>query len=762
MKVFSSRNIGFVVLFFILLVLIIGFNKIKTKSHKKRIREFSRITLHTKEPVEVLWNKFLVPRISAKTNKDLFYTVGVVQMHLRRTQLEFLRKVAKGEVSEMIGLKGHDIDHFIRSINFRGIATREYPNLSSETKQVLKYMAHGMNDYISQKKSRPLDMILLGISNEDWTPEDLATIHKFISLDINWMMFSKLVEFIDRPYFKKLWDSFFNPDLVNEILKSTTDVSKNFNPVPETNFLQWMGQSFTKAGSNAFAVGGRRTRSGSAILSNDPHLGIMIPNIWLFVVLESPTYKSMGYIMPSFPVPVVGRNHHIAWGGTNMWGLSTFLSEVSPNELAKAYTRKEILLTRFGRAKEVEIREVEGQPIITDSKLFSYVKPLTFFWVGSQSSDEVLAFLKLNQAKTWPQFREAFRTYSTSGQNFIYADKKGNIGKVAAIKQLQVEKGLSFPLTERPNSSWQYKTSEELPWFYNPVEFYLVSANDRWQVRDGQQELSVFQSPDDRVLRMQALLSQNDRVDFNYVKKLHLDVFSPSAFELKSTFISALQDLKAFKDHQSYLALKSWDGNYDIESKGALVFEVMLASLSEEFLTQKVKNLERYDLAQAHLQKLLTRSTSWRKTLIGFVKTEEFFKHQTPWQEALDKAKEQLEKYNSWGEFHQLTLAHPLSRLPLLDRFYFYKGPYPGGNETLLKAAHNMDTDKAPVTFGAQARWMTDLASLDANYFVLLGGQDGWLRSKNTNDQTALWLKGQYIHVPFNKEAFLKSEAVDF
>ncbi len=767
----------------------------KDISLEHRRAQFQNTRLNTQHPVDVVWNSYGVPRVTTQTDADLFYTVGVLQMHLRRSQLEFLRMISQGRVSEMLGGSTKNIDYFLRALNFPKIAQRNWEHLSEETKNTLEQMARGMNDYVEQNPQRAIDLKLSGIAPSPWTASDLATIHKFISIDVNWIMFAQVLNFAERPYYQKLWDSWRGEDsfiqlllqdlsnaavapskllgsdavrglsnsLGSDAVNSSQSLDfKNKTQVTQSGvdqdrlLLQTLTEAYTRSGSNAFAVGKSKT-GDSAILSNDPHLGIMIPNMWLFMVLESPSFKTMGFMMPTFPLPAVGRNSHIAWGGTNMWGISSHLSEVSEDDLKTATHREEHIKVRWGRDQKVTLREVKGLPIVTDVPLFFYSKPLSLYWVGMEDSDEVLSFLKINRAANWKEFEQAFVTYAASGQNFVYADKKGNVGRLSAFRQLQLEQEFKIPLPE-PIKHKTFKNVTSLPQVYNPSSGFVVSANEALK-HQGLLPISLFHAPNDRVSRMTQMLSQTPKVNLSQVRDVQLDTFSQSATDLKEVLLKVLQDQEeAVLLHPVYKALKGWDGHYEQESQGALVFEVLSARLMEAYWDKIKKHLQDSPEAEKGFYQFYTRSTRWREDLgKALVQDQEFVKDQA-WLTHLNVAQVRLHEYQNWGNFHPLTLAHPMSRVPLIGKkFKFYEGPYSGGNETLMKSAHPLSATKAPVSYGAQARWMTDLSSEDENYFIFLGGQDGWLSSPNTNDQTPLWLRGEYLQIPFDKEAFLRS-----
>jgi penicillin amidase len=112
-----------------------------------------------------------------------------------------------------------------------------------------------------------------------------------------------------------------------------------------------------------------------------------------------------------------------------------------------------------------------------------------------------------------------------------------------------------------------------------------------------------------------------------------------------------------------------------------------------------------------------------------------------------------LERYGTWGGVHRIRLQHILGGIPLLGRRYRLPVfPADGGNNTVHKTGHSVSTGRHTVSFGSCARHISDLADLDDNRFVLLGGQDGWLGSANFADQVPLWRAGKYVTVPLRPE----------
>jgi penicillin G amidase len=118
----------------------------------------------------------------------------------------------------------------------------------------------------------------------------------------------------------------------------------------------------------------------------------------------------------------------------------------------------------------------------------------------------------------------------------------------------------------------------------------------------------------------------------------------------------------------------------------------------------------------------------------------------------LDEVVEGWRRWRDWGGVHRYRPGHHFAALPLLGRrFRSDAFPAPGGDDTLHKTGHGFVTGPHFVRFGACARHVSDMGDLDANFFVLLGGQDGWVGSVNFYDQVPLWKQGAYIAVPLTE-----------
>jgi penicillin amidase len=285
--------------------------------------------------------------------------------------------------------------------------------------------------------------------------------------------------------------------------------------------------------------------------------------------------------------------------------------------------------------------------------------------------------------------------------------------------------------------------SEDLPVSFNPPNGVLASANNRGAEADI--PIGYFFSPDDRVVRLTSSLEANGAVGVADMAALQQDTFQASSVVLRDVLLGEIVRLEDRLDltpaaRRTVDSLRDWDGYYRVDSHGALAFEVFLFHVVNTLVEPAQQSAydaagRPFSLIEADIR--ATSDARLADTLAG----------------ALEKVGDTLEVGQTWGDVHRLEIAHPLGALPVLgQRYVFDNLPVAGSSQTLMKTAHEMTDEKHNTQFGSNARHISDLSDPDENYFVLLGGQDGWMRSSTFMDQIELWREGEFIRVPLRLE----------
>ena len=238
------------------------------------------------------------------------------------------------------------------------------------------------------------------------------------------------------------------------------------------------------------------------------------------------------------------------------------------------------------------------------------------------------------------------------------------------------------------------------------------------------------------------------------VAALQRDTHMASAVALRDLFVARLDSagLGAPADPAAAEALRrmrGWDGHYRRESIGAAAYEQFRYGFLSRF----------YALAFGEADAPAFAASGRVGALLGEhieAAAEEAVRGAL--EAGLEAAAAGLDAFENWGAMHRLRLAHPLAAAPVIgDRYRFAEHGVGGSSETLMKTAHEASAGRHTVNYGANARHISDMTDPDANWFVLLGGQDGWLGSSTLIDQWPLWRDGDYVRMPLTLEAVRES-----
>jgi len=710
-----------------------------------RVAMIPRSSLPLCAPVTVHFDQHQIPFIVAEHDRDAAFALGLVHAHLRLAQMEVFRRIALGRTAEMLGPLAIPLDETLRTIDLARAAPLIEAALPTQTRTWMEAFVSGVNLYVNLCQKLPLEFQVLGLRAEAWTMRDLIAIGRLAGSDINWLVGSALLKYRRRADWSKTWARL-----------TSADGNWHPNAGPLAGILQQCGRT----GSNCLAIGALRTERKGAILAGDPHVGLLLPNTWLIAGLQSPSFHVVGLMMPGLPVFVMGRSDRIAWGGTYLRAASSDFVDVSGLPRSAIRLRRERAKVRWWGSVDMTISETEWGPVVSDCPFFKGERDASFAlrWIGHDLSDEFSALLGAARARDFDSFRAAFRSYAVSGQTILYADVDGNIGRITAarlpVRDTTPPPDLLCSPTEAARVWSRTVNAEVLPAEFTEKAGYIVSANER---RDSKVTIGYFFSPRDRAQRMAELLDDGAPIDLERVFGMQRDVQVRSSVALRDLVLDKLRETNIAaslsQDARTALeAISDWDGNYGEPSQGALAFEVCRAALVTKLCGPELTGNEWTAYASiAAIQDLVMENVAHasaaqlEETLAG----------------AIETAGQALLTYGNWGAAHRIHLSHPFGLLPIVGRFFRYADlPVGGSSESLMKTAHGPVRGRHNVLFGSNARHVFDLSDADQNYFVLLGGQDGWIGSTTFLDQLALWRSGRYVRVPLRREAVKRNAAV--
>lgn len=711
--------------------------KRRRRSIADRLAVLPTRDLPLRDGIEIRWNDRHVPYIEARGQRDLAVGTGVVHAHLRLFQMEMMRRLAWGRLSEIFGPLALELDRSLRIVGFtRSVADIER-RMSTETRVWLEGFRDGVNAVIASAPEHPEEFGALGIEPGVWTLADLVAIGRLAASDFSWKVLRRLLPHSRRADWPDAWEK-----LLAENGPATPSFSGRAGDAPfERAFA-----CFNRGGSNSLAVAAERSATGGALIASDPHLGIMLPNSWLIAGLRVPGFHAVGLMIPGIPVIAIGRNADIAWGGTSLHAASSDLFDVSDLAGDEITSREETIAVRWGRDERVTVRETAYGPIVSDAPMLGLPpdRPIAMRWIGHDPNDEIGAMLGVARATDWESFRDALEGFAAPAQTMVYADRHGRVGQAVAAHLPRRPAAPPEDIVQRRAFAdhWQsIATGHDFPSTFAPDKGFVASANNRPPA--SAIPAGFFFSPNDRVRRIAALIEDAGTVSPEALKALQRDVEMPSAAALRDRMVSLMNPAAAALPIVT--ALTEWNGRHDACSPGALAYELMIYHFLHHLHADS--DIDLY-LASWDVLALLRRDLdALPRSRLGPAATE-----------AAKAAQTDFARHGTWGAIHRLRLEHPFARVPVIGhRYKFTDDPVAGGNETLMKTAHGVSRDVHRVNLGAIARHVSDLADPDANDFCLLGGQDGWIGSETFDDQYPLWRDGRYIRVPLSAAAVAMS-----
>jgi penicillin amidase len=706
----------------------------------ERLAVLPRSAPGIERPVTIRWNEHLIPWIEAETDDDLAFALGLVHGHLRAGQILTLRNLARGRIAESAGPLATDIDHALRILDLGRAAPEIELRWPEETRRFVLRFLDGLNHAIATGP-RPPEAGLFALKREPITVSDMLALSRLAGADPTWFQLIGLLAERGRPGYAEAWQ---------RLREAGAGSAVPDGLAPAQARLAQLLADQTRSGSNSVAVGPGRSASGAAMIANDPHLALALPNPWIIVGVRSPSHHAVGMMIAGLPVIGLGRNEHVAWGGTNLRSAASDVFDITSLPEASLTTREETIRQRGWFTAHRQVRESPLGPVLSDAAILG-TRPgerLALRWVGHEPTDEITALLRASRARSATEFRDHLAGFGVSPQNMLYVDRAGTIGRMVATA-LPARTG--FPAADpvldatRPEqvAPWQrLLTGRDLPRLENPPEGFLASANENpatWATNAP--PIGVSFSDDDRVARLRAILAARPRLSVEDLVALQHDTLSPKAALLAEGLLRRLDALPGGAPQAAMLArLRGWNGSYAADNEGAVVFELLLGQLAPAIAAARggVARSDWASLTTFLLRDLDALPPERREAIL---------------RDAAGAAAPLAARYRRWDEILRLRAFYAPGLAPVVGRL-FTLGRYPSGGsrETPMKAGHGFVKGPVDVVFGAQARHVSDMADVDANWFSLWGGQDGWLGSAAFLSQIPLWQRSEAVRLPLRPE----------
>lgn len=765
-------------------------------------------TIHSNKiisDIEIYRDSFAIPYIIAESDEDVAFALGYLHAQERLFIMDLIRRAGEGRLAEILGEKALPLDKMFRSVGIKRSILENYDKYDPNVMKILEAYSNGVNQYIQENSGKySVEFDVLGYQPEKWKPLHSLIVIRMMGWELNlsWWVDFTYAELIEK----------FSKEKLLEILPDINE--KNLQKIPQSKvanaltkefiqrniaFRNLMGWSGSQVGSNNWAVNSSKSVFGKPIIANDPHLAFSAPGKWYAVVINSKKWKAAGVTLPGVPGIVIGKNENISWALTNLMNddADYYYEKLDSSQQNYFLDGKWQPLTiikdtiKIKNQKDFvyEIKQTHRGPIISEIHPFSFIynesgkkyNAMSMKWLGNMFSDEMLAFLKINKAKNFNEFREALNYFALPGQNFVFADIDGNIGYVMGAKIPIRSQSASTIISDGTNSANDWKgivSKDEMEVIFNPSENFFATANNNL-FPNFKYHISNLWEPSSRIDRINFLLRQKEKHSVKDFQNYQMDQTSEYAKQVVPYIIEAFKDVK-IKDKnlaESIELLENWDYEMSPYNQVTTIYQVFLKYLLRNiYLDEMEEDLFNKFLFIANvpyrsLLKVLQSDSDW----FDDINTNQVENKNSIIRKSLSDALTYLEKnYGKelsswqWGRIHKVTFKHPFSgSFNLLDRFINI-GPFEiGGDGTTIfnteypfaKSIEEFSAfrhDEFENVLGPSMRFIFDFAKPDEFYLILTTGQSGNLFSDHYYDMSQKWLEGKLLIIKTD-EASIRS-----
>lgn len=746
-----------------------------------------------------------VPHIRADSLQDLVEAQGYVMAQDRLWQMDLLRRVARGQLSEILGPATLAVDKEFRTFQFGRAAERDLGLMDAESRAVMEAYARGVNRFIEQHANQlPLEFTLLKYKPQPWQAADTLAISGYMyhTLTNTWqeeLDRGKVEQRVGPDRAKDLFsveasmDRFVigDPNVPNDgsqgahvntgdedddddemepdtVLKASSvendagfpDLTSALAVSVQDSLANMNREIRHGLGSNNWVVNGQHTVSGKPLLANDTHLELSLPPIWYQIHLTAPGWNVKGFTLPGAPMVVIGHNDHIAWGFTNNGAdvqdlyIETF-NPGAPDEYkvrgswTKAQTFDEVIHVKGHADEHLSVVVTRHGPIVHREADKGYA----LRWTATEPGGLGNTYNWLGKVKNWEEFRNVMKRAWGPAQNTVYADVRGNIGYLMAARVPIRKKGhgeIPFPGDTDDHEWTGYIPFEQLPQALNPESGFIVTANARVVGPSYKPYLTDHWEEPYRTARIYDLLVDKGGLKPEDMLKVQADTYSYPHVFLADQLVTVAKTTQAKDQRARQLieALKDWNGHAEPDSPVVSFLEEVrraaLAIILEPYLGKEV-GLYSWRRT-AFLQRILTeRPGKWLPA--------DYKNYDELLVAAADRAVTKLEELShksqvgdwAWKNFDSLDMLHPLGRSGLLKDLLSITDKPQAGSSFSPRAATKHH--------GPAMRFVADVGDWDDSIMLIPGGQSGQPGSAHYSDQFRYWYEGRPIMQPFTDVA---------
>ena len=743
------------------------------------------------EKVTIYFDEIGVPHINAENQNDAYTALGYVHAQDRLWQMEMIRRIAAGRLSEIFGEKLIKTDKLFSGLGIEEASERTIKNLDKKSPQYKLAIAYleGVNQYIEEGKT-PIEFTLVGVEKEKYTLKDVYNV-------FGYMAFSFAVAHKTDPLLtevkEKLGDAYFK-ELIGAEFENLTIIKNEKKAVLTGSFAKAMHDLYDILpispfiGSNSWVIGADKTKNGKVIFANDPHIGFSQPSVWYQAHIKTPDHEIYGFHLALVPFPLIGHNKDYAYGLTMFENddVDFYVEEENPeNKLqyksGNGFVDYKLIEKRIkikGRKDSVYTIKVSKHGPIMNGIVdhLDDTRPIAMQWIYTKLDNQILDVgYEISHAKNLSEFKEGASKLHAPGLNMMYGDAKNNIAWFASGKLYKYRDSL-YTKTYLDGASGkdeilEYLDFEENPQAINPSWNYVYSANNQPDSVAGAMYPGYYLN-EDRAERIVQLLEPKNDWTKEDVAKMIYDVTSIKAPIVVADFVKSIntKDLSA-SEKQAVSFLKNWKGNFDKEEIGPVIYNRMVYEFQKNTFADEMGKAYNQFVNTPFIEKVLPVQAKrdgsiWWDDIStkDKIETKEDIIN-TSFKNAFAFLQKQLgENVENWKWKRVISVEykHAVGEVAVL-RSFFNVGPFVtvGGDQVINNQIYDIDsTGVYKVKAGPSTRRIVDFSDVENSLAILPTGQSGNVFSEHYKDQAQKYLNGEFVKMKLNTSEIEKSENV--
>jgi len=741
------------------------------------------------ENVTVHFDENGVPHINAETQKDAYTALGYVHAQDRLWQMELIRRIAPGRLSEIFGDKLVETDVFFAGLGLVEDANESIAkiDINSEAYKLTIAYLDGVNQFV-EEGATPIEYNLIGLEKTKFTVNDVYNVFGYMSFSF---AIAQKTDPLLQEIKEKLGDNYL-AELEIPIYSNTALLKSEKNPIVKASFAKAMTAMYEQLpispfiGSNSWVIAADKTKNGKVIFANDPHIGFSQPSVWYQSHIKTPDYEMYGYSLALTPFPLLGHNRDYAYGLTMFENddVDFYIEKNNPENLNEYETP-----TGFSTYKTVQKTiKIKGAPDTTFTvkisrhgpimnnllKQIDDQRPIAMQWIYKKTDNQILDVgYQISHAKSLHDFKEGAKLLHAPGLNMMYGDAKDNIAWIASGKLYKYRDSINTKLyldgASGKDEILSYVDFEDNPQSINPASNYVYSSNNQPDTIAGVLYPGYY-LPEDRGQRIEQLLEVKNDWTQEDVQQMIFDVTSPVVPQVIANLVASIKTENFTKNEQEALQnLKDWNGEYKKEDTAPTIYNRFLYEFLEG--TFKDELGESFPMfMQTPLMKKMIAVQAKKAVSVWFddVTTEPKETKSDIVQRSFINAISFLENQLgdtvslwSWSKVISVEHGHALAAGGETLRKIFNVGPFSmdGGNEVINNQLFTLnETGIYKVKAGPSTRRVIDFSNIENSVSILPTGQSGNIFSKHYKDQAQKYVNGEFVKTMLNKDEIERSK----